>query len=80
MLVKRGAYKYIRHPLYTSLLLLGWGAFFKDPSILSAIFAVAASAFVIATARIEEKENLKRFGDDYAVYMKTTRMFIPFLI
>jgi len=80
VLVRRGAYKYIRHPLYTSLLLLGWGAFFKDPSILSAIFAVAATAFVIVTARVEEKENLKRFGDDYAVYMKTTRMFIPFLI
>lgn len=28
-LVMQGAYKYIRHPLYTSLLLFGWGRFVK---------------------------------------------------
>ena len=28
-LVTVGAYRYIRHPLYSSLLLLAWGAFFK---------------------------------------------------
>jgi protein-S-isoprenylcysteine O-methyltransferase Ste14 len=40
-LVKMGAYKYIRHPLYASLLLLGWGAFFKAPSLPGGILAVA---------------------------------------
>jgi protein-S-isoprenylcysteine O-methyltransferase Ste14 len=37
------------------------------------------SAFLIATAKVEETENLEKFGSDYAVYMKTTKMFIPFL-
>jgi protein-S-isoprenylcysteine O-methyltransferase Ste14 len=78
-LVKVGAYKYIRHPLYASLLLLGWGVFFKDPSLLGGILAVAASAFLVATARVEEAENLQRFGADYAMYVKTTKMFVPFL-
>ena len=31
-LVTSGIYKYIRHPLYSSLLLLAWGAFFKAPT------------------------------------------------
>ena len=31
-LVKQGVYRYIRHPLYSSLLLLGWGIFLKRPS------------------------------------------------
>jgi len=31
-LVTSGVYKYIRHPLYSSLLLLTWGMFFKLPS------------------------------------------------
>ena len=78
-LVTLGAYKYIRHPLYTSLLLFGWGVFFKDASILSGILSLATLAFLIATARVEEVENLHKFGADYAAYMKTTKMFIPFL-
>jgi len=78
-LVMLGAYKFIRHPLYSSLLLLGWGVFFKDPSLLSGILVMATSAFLIATARVEEAENLRKFGADYAMYMKTTKMFIPFL-
>ena len=30
-LVTTGIYKYIRHPLYSSLILLGWGTYFKKP-------------------------------------------------
>ncbi len=78
-LVIVGTYKYIRHPLYSSLLLLGWGIFFKNLSLLSSILVLVTSAFLIATAKVEETENLEKFGSDYAVYMKTTKMFIPFL-
>ncbi len=79
-LVRRGAYQYIRHPLYASLLLLGWGAFLKDISILSVIFVLLASFFVFATARIEEAENRQKFGTLYTEYMKSTKMFIPFVL
>jgi protein-S-isoprenylcysteine O-methyltransferase Ste14 len=79
-LVTVGAYRTIRHPLYSSLLLGGWGAFFKDPSLPGFALALATTAFLIATARVEEKENIDRFGSDYADYMETTWMFIPFLL
>ena len=79
-LVLRGAYKYIRHPLYASLLLLAWGTFLKGPSLLSGSLALVISAFLIAMARVEEAENLQKFGPDYERYMKSTRMFIPFLL
>jgi protein-S-isoprenylcysteine O-methyltransferase Ste14 len=78
-LVTLGAYKYIRHPLYSSLLLLGWGVFLKDLSLLGVGLIAAATACLIATARLEEAENLRKFGDEYAAYMQTTKMFIPFL-
>jgi protein-S-isoprenylcysteine O-methyltransferase Ste14 len=78
-LVIVGAYKYIRHPLYSSLLFLVWGVFFKAPSIPGGILAAVATIFLITTARIEESENVQKFGAEYATYMKTTRMFIPFL-
>jgi len=78
-LVEVGAYKSIRHPLYTSLLLLGWGAFLKDPSLVAAALSLAASAFLVATAKVEEKLNAEKFGSQYADYMKRTKMFVPYL-
>src|SRR5512140_81162 len=33
-LVTSGIYRFIRHPLYASLLYLAWGIFFKSPSLL----------------------------------------------
>jgi protein-S-isoprenylcysteine O-methyltransferase Ste14 len=79
MLVTRGAYGLIRHPLYSSLLFFSWGAFLKDPSAVGVLLLVITLVAVVATARVEERENLARFGDAYAAYMSRTRMFIPFL-
>jgi len=79
ILVTIGAYRYIRHPLYSSLLLLGMGAYFKDVSISATILLVLAIVFLFFTAWIEEKENLVRFGESYSGYMQHTRMFIPFI-
>ena len=79
VLVRRGAYKYIRHPLYCSLLLFALGTFLKDYSFISTLLAAVVSAFLAATARVEEIENLQKFGNDYVTYMKETKIFIPFL-
>ncbi len=49
-LVMVGAYRYIRHPLYGSLLFLAWGAFFKDPGWLGGALAVSATLLLVATA------------------------------
>ncbi|UCH51287.1 MAG: isoprenylcysteine carboxylmethyltransferase family protein [Chloroflexota bacterium] len=78
-LVMVGAYKYIRHPLYSSLLFFAWGVFFKNPSWLGGVLAIVASAFLVATAKVEELENIRNFGADYRIYMNKTKMFIPFL-
>ena len=78
-LVTTGIYKYVRHPLYSSLIFLGAGCLMKNPSLLAlSLFAVTA-VFLYATALSEEKENLLKFGDDYAVYIKKSRMLVPFL-
>lgn len=79
-LIKSGIYHYIRHPLYCSLLLLGTGIMFKDPGMPQIISAVINVISLIFTARIEEKEMISRFGNQYIDYMKETKMFIPYLI
>jgi len=79
-LLTRGAYKYIRHPIYCSLLLGGVGAFLKDPSLPGIIILLLLFSFVFATAKVEENKNIERFGEAYRAYVKQTKMFIPFLL
>jgi protein-S-isoprenylcysteine O-methyltransferase Ste14 len=78
-LVTTGAYRYIRHPLYSSLLFLTWGVFFKNPSWLGGLLGVMATSFLVATARIEEAEDIRFFGPAYRAYMNGTKMFVPFV-
>ena len=77
MLVTSGAYRYIRHPLYASALLGAWGTALKTASMLSIALGLTATAFLLATAKAEERENLARFGAAYRAYMGRTRRFIP---
>ncbi len=78
-LVTTGIYRYIRHPLYSSLLLLTWGIFFKAPILPGALLALAATLFLVATAKADEAECIRFFGPSYQDYMKQTRMFVPFV-
>ncbi|GAB5605323.1 methyltransferase family protein [Sideroxyarcus sp. TK5] len=80
VLVTQGIYRYIRHPMYASLLLLGWGFFFRSPSLAGAVLAVACSAFLLAAALVEEAENVGYFGEEYRRYMKRTWRFLPFVL
>jgi protein-S-isoprenylcysteine O-methyltransferase Ste14 len=79
-LVTTGIYHYIRHPLYSSLLFLNWGIFFKSPSWLGGFLAIAATLFLFATARADEAECIRFFGAKYKAYIERTKMFVPFLL
>lgn len=76
-LVTSGIYKYIRHPMYASLLALTWGAYLQNPSWLGTAIAVLCSYFLLLTAKADEAECLTFFGPAYADYMRQTRRFIP---
>ncbi len=78
-LVTDGIYRYIRHPLYSSLFLLDWGIFFKKPTGLGFVLAFCTSILLVATARADEGECIETFGAEYRQYMQNTRMFIPYV-
>ena len=78
-LVTKGLYRYIRHPFYSSLLFFAGGAFFKHPSWWGGILSALAVIMLVATAKVEEAENLAYFGEDYRTYMQHTKMFVPLL-
>ncbi|UCH61920.1 MAG: isoprenylcysteine carboxylmethyltransferase family protein [Fidelibacterota bacterium] len=79
-LVTTGAYRYIRHPIYCSLLSGGAGVFLKEISLPSILLLLVSFIFVFITAKAEESDNLEKFGEEYRAYMNTTKMFIPYLI
>lgn len=78
-LITDGIFARIRHPMYTSLLLLAWGLFLKHIALSSLVVVTATSVCVFVAARVEEQENLAFFGVRYRDYMQRTRRFIPYL-
>jgi protein-S-isoprenylcysteine O-methyltransferase Ste14 len=80
LLVKSGIYGYIRHPLYLSVFLLGTGIMLKNPEKVQLFLGIVNLIAVYITARIEENEMITKFGDQYRIYMKETKMFIPFIV
>ncbi len=79
-LVRVGIYRFIRHPMYASLLYLAWGIYLKRPGSLAGIALVgAASLFLWLTALADEAECTRVFGSEYTAYMAGTRRFVPYL-
>jgi len=80
VLITTGIYRYIRHPLYGSLLFLAWGICLKNITLSLLIVCIASSIFLFITMLIEQQENIRYFGDEYKNYMKRSKMIIPFLL
>lgn len=80
VLVKHGIYGNIRHPMYSSLIFLDGGLFFKQMSWLSGSVALVACLFLVLATLAEERENIGYFGDSYRDYMKSSKRYIPFLL
>ncbi len=78
-LITTGVYRYIRHPMYASLLYLNWGIALKDPTWIILAYAFVASVFLYLTVRVEERENLAYFGEDYRKYMRHSKRFVPWV-
>jgi protein-S-isoprenylcysteine O-methyltransferase Ste14 len=78
VLVRRGLYRYIRHPNYLGevLVLFAWPFEYAAPVTL--VLALIVGIIVIRRRiRDDESEMLARFGDEYAAYMRDTHAIIP---
>jgi protein-S-isoprenylcysteine O-methyltransferase Ste14 len=78
-LIAKGVFRYIRHPLYTSLSLLAIGIFLKHVTLPSFIVFFVATSFLVTASLVEEKENTAKFGSTYRAYAKTSKRYIPFV-
>ena len=78
-LVASGIYRFIRHPMYGSLLLLGLGIYLKRVTAETSALALVVVIALLITALIEEGEMQARFGEEYTSYRRKTKRFIPFI-
>ena len=65
--------------LYSSLIFLTWGIFFKNLTLELFIITLLSMVMFYITAIFDEKECIVYFGDKYKEYMKRSKMFIPYI-
>ena len=75
-LITSGPYRYIRHPMYTSLIIMMIGIAFYNYHWINAIGVIMVVFAVISKANSEEKILLMEF-DLYTEYQQKTHRFIP---
>jgi protein-S-isoprenylcysteine O-methyltransferase Ste14 len=77
-LITRGPYRWVRHPIYSGLLL----ALIGTCTALSHWILMPAgllAAYFIYSAGEEEKYLLQKFGDQYRDYMSRSKMLVPWM-
>jgi protein-S-isoprenylcysteine O-methyltransferase Ste14 len=78
-LVTSGPYRFIRHPIYSGILLAMLGTAIAT-NVYWLIALVVLGSYFVYSARTEEQLMLSSFPDAYASYMSRTKMLIPFVL
>jgi protein-S-isoprenylcysteine O-methyltransferase Ste14 len=78
-LIERGPYGFVRHPIYTGMLLMLLGTALAMGRLASLLgFLLMAVSFLLKL-RQEETLMLRHFPTEYAAYRSRTKTLIPFL-
>lgn len=78
-LIRHGIYRYIRHPMYTSLLLAGLAVTVATPSVVSIVLWCVLLATLLAKALLEERWMSAAYPD-YLDYKARTKRFVPWIV
>ena len=73
-----GPYRFVRHPMYTAVLLAAMSLVSHRPDFASAIAWVLLLAVLLAKINIEEAQLLKKFSE-YRAYQERTKKLIPWI-
>jgi protein-S-isoprenylcysteine O-methyltransferase Ste14 len=78
-IIRRGPYRFVRHPMYSAALLFVWTAVVSSVSALT--LAIGTSVTVVVAARVISEERLLRAEcPEYADYMRSTKALVPFVL
>lgn len=78
-LVTRGPYQWIRHPIYSAILIFVWAGASSGGSISGIALAALASVAVAFRIAAEERLLVEHYPE-YADYAARTKRLIPFVL
>ncbi len=73
-LIKKGPYRYVRHPMYTAVLLFSLAYLSENYSWLFLFYFIGLLTVIILKINFEERHLKHRFNDYQAVFYKTYRL------
>ena len=76
-LIRRGPYAWVRHPIYTGLLLMTLGTAVESTRLAGFLFLGVLFVVLVLKARAEEQLMLHHFPDAYADYRRQVKALIP---
>ena len=80
-LITHGPYRWVRHPLYTAILMMFIAFFFLSANWFIGLLGVLTITLImVSRTKKEEKMMIEKFRDEYGAYMKRTGRFLPRLI
>lgn len=73
--VVRGPYRWVRHPLYSSIILLIWA----NPTVTTdhLLFCALWTTWIVLGAWLEERDLTAEFGNAYRDYQKSVPFLVP---
>ena len=74
--LSRGAYRFSRHPMYVTSIVMFVGVAIAGRSLGLFIYAVLAGVLQVMAARREERQCLVTYGETYEDYMRETPRWI----
>lgn len=74
----RGPYRWVRHPLYVSVLILIWA--FPELTADRLLFNILWTGWIVVGTILEETDLLADFGDVYRDYQRKVPMLIPWRV
>jgi protein-S-isoprenylcysteine O-methyltransferase Ste14 len=76
-LVTSGPYRFVRHPIYSGILVAGVGTALAL-SLMWLAAAIPAGLYFGYSAIVEERYLTEQFPDTYPSYKRSTKMLVPF--
>jgi protein-S-isoprenylcysteine O-methyltransferase Ste14 len=78
-IIRRGPYRFLRHPMYSAVLLFIWAAVLSHLSLWTLV--VGATVTLVVSLRVIAEERLLRTHyPDYDAYVRSTKALIPFVV
>ena len=79
-LVTSGPYRFVRHPIYSGILVAGVGTAAALLSWVWTAAVVLGGIYFVHSAIVEERHMNERFPESYPAYKRSTKMLVPFIL